>query len=49
MKQIEKNISIHNLSPREKEVYDILSYFNSANKHKMLPIPICIIPKKYKI
>ena len=49
MKQIEKNISIHDLSPREKEVYDILSYFNSANKHKMLPIPICIIPKKYKI
>jgi NAD+ synthase len=49
MKQIEKNINTHYLSPREKEVYDILSYFNSANKHKMLPIPICIIPKKYKI
>ena len=48
MKQIEKKISIHDLKPREKEVYDILNYFNSANKHKMLPIPICIIPKNIK-
>lgn len=29
---------------REKEVFKIYKRFNNANKHKMLPIPICEIP-----
>ena len=29
---------------REKEVFDIYMRFNTSNKHKMIPIPICEIP-----
>ena len=36
-----------NLSKREKEVMDIYKSFNSSNRHKMLPIPVCKIPKDY--
>ena len=31
---------------REKEVFIIFSKFNRANQHKMLPIPVCEIPKR---
>jgi len=31
-------------SGREKEVFKIYKRFNKANKHKMIPIPICEIP-----
>ena len=33
---------------REAEVMEIYLKFNTANKHKMLPIPVCEIPKKVK-
>jgi len=33
---------------RKQEVYKIYKRFNSANKHKMLPIPVCEIPKILK-
>jgi len=33
------------LSPRQKEVLAIYRRFNSANRHKMIPIPVCIIPE----
>jgi len=33
------------LSIRQKEVIEIYKKFNNQNKHKMEPIPICIIPK----
>lgn len=31
-------------SGREKEVFRIFQRFNSANRHKMIPIPVCEIP-----
>ena len=31
---------------RQKEVIEIYRKFHSQNKHKMEPIPVCIIPKK---
>lgn len=31
-------------SGREKEVFEIFKKFNTANRHKMIPIPICEIP-----
>ncbi|MFH6768736.1 NAD(+) synthase [Gaetbulibacter aquiaggeris] len=31
---------------REQEVFQIYKRYNSANKHKMLPIPICKIPNE---
>lgn len=33
------------LSPKQKEVLEIYNKFNTANKHKMLPIPVCIKPE----
>ena len=33
---------------REQEVFIIYKRFNKANKHKMLPIPICEIPNEFK-
>ena len=33
---------------RQKEVFDIYKRFNNANKHKMIPIPVCEIPNKFK-
>lgn len=33
------------LSTREQEVLKIYRNFHAANKHKMLPIPVCEIPK----
>lgn len=32
---------------REKEVFSIFKRYNTANKHKMIPIPICKIPKDF--
>jgi NAD+ synthase len=33
---------------RQQEVFKIYKRFNTANKHKMIPIPICEIPKELK-
>lgn len=46
MKDVGKNID--NFKGREKEVFKIFIRLNSANQHKMNPIPICSIPSKYK-
>jgi NAD+ synthase len=36
------------LTVREKEVLRIYQGFHSANKHKMEPIPVCLIPRELK-
>lgn len=36
------------LSDRQKEVLKIYDSFHLANKHKMVPIPICEIPEEFK-
>lgn len=36
------------LTGRQKKVIDIFVKFNSANRHKMEPIPVCRIPKVLK-
>ena len=33
---------------REQQVFDIYSKLNQSNKHKMIPIPVCEIPKELK-
>lgn len=38
-----------NLSDRQKEVLSIYRRYNNVNKHKMLPIPICEIPKQLNV
>jgi len=35
------------LNPRQKMVMDIYLKRHKANKHKMDPIPVCLIPKGY--
>ena len=36
------------LNDRQKEVIVIYNNFNRANKHKMIPIPVCKIPEELK-
>lgn len=36
--------TIEDFEGREAEVFEIYKRFNNANKHKMIPIPICEIP-----
>ena len=33
---------------REKEIFQIYKRFNTVNRHKMLPIPVCEIPENLK-
>ncbi|QQX75382.1 MULTISPECIES: NAD(+) synthase [Aequorivita] len=48
MRMDEKGKSSSDFSEREKVVFDIYKRLNKANQHKMLPIPICEIPKEFK-
>ncbi|PKP12846.1 MAG: NAD(+) synthase [Bacteroidetes bacterium HGW-Bacteroidetes-3] len=49
MKQVETGKKITDFEGREKVVIDIYTKRNRANKHKMIPIPICEIPENLKI
>lgn len=44
MKMDEAGKTASDFSNRELEVFQIYKRFNSSNKHKMIPIPICDIP-----
>ena len=46
MKENGKNTA--DFEGRKREVFEIFSRYNSSNKHKMNPIPICEIPNKLK-
>ena len=48
MEQQEAGKSPKDFSGREAEVMTIYNRFNTANKHKMLPIPVCEIPVDLK-
>ena len=48
MKMDGKGKTIEDFSDREKEVFAIYKRYNTANKHKMIPIPICEIPSALK-
>ena len=48
MLECEKENPTLNYSERETEVLKIYHKLNSSNKHKMVPIPICIIPIELK-
>lgn len=48
MNEVDKGKSVADFKGREKRVMEIYMYRNMANKHKMDPIPICIIPKGLK-
>ncbi|MFK7811857.1 MAG: NAD(+) synthase [Maribacter sp.] len=44
MKMDDLGKKLDDFEDREKEVFQIFKRFNSANQHKMIPIPICKIP-----
>ena len=44
MKMDDEGKTAHDFSDREQKVFKIYKRFNTANKHKMIPIPICEIP-----
>ncbi|HET8735606.1 MAG TPA: NAD(+) synthase [Pricia sp.] len=46
MTMLSEGKSEADFSGREKVVYQIFKRFNSANRHKMIPIPVCEIPKE---
>ena len=48
MNEFDNGKSESDFHGREKEVFNILKSFNIANKHKMVPIPICEIPENLK-
>jgi len=43
----EQGKKIEDFTGREAEVYKIYDRLNNANKHKMNPIPVCVIPNSY--
>ncbi|MCB4800219.1 NAD(+) synthase [Neotamlana laminarinivorans] len=48
MKMSDEGKTSKDFSGRELEVFNIYKRFNTANKHKMIPIPVCEIPTSYK-
>ena len=48
MNYAQKKNSSKKISERQKEVLKIYNRFNTSNKHKMLPIPVCMIPPNLK-
>ncbi len=49
MQMDDEGKTIDDFSDRQKEVFSIYKRFNSANKHKMIPIPICEVPDLLKV
>ena len=45
MLMFEKGKTVDDFKGRQKRVFSIFKQRNTANKHKMIPIPICKIPK----
>lgn len=45
MQMLEEGKTIDGFSGRQLDVFKIFKRFNTANKHKMTPIPICEIPR----
>ena len=48
MQMDDQGKTAEDFSDREKVVFEIYKKLNSANQHKMIPIPVCEIPKALK-
>ncbi len=48
MKMSEQGKTLEDFEGRQQTVFSIFKQRNAANKHKMLPIPVCEIPKDLK-
>lgn len=40
--------TIGNFEGRQRDVFQIFTRYNTSNRHKMIPIPVCEIPKNLK-
>lgn len=49
MKMDDEGKTVEDFSDRQKEVFKIYKRYNTANKHKMIPIPICEVPDSLKV
>ena len=47
MEAHKNKLSKSNFTQREMEVFNIYLAFNKKNKHKMNPIPVCLIPENF--
>ncbi len=48
MEMSDQGKTSNDFSGREKTVFDIYKRYNTSNKHKMIPIPVCEIPAQLK-
>ena len=48
MKQQENGKNVADFTDREKTVFTIYEKHHTMNKHKMVPIPVCVIPQHLK-
>jgi len=48
MRQVENGKIAKDFSAREKEVFELYIKLHRANRHKMIPIPVCEIPDSIK-
>ena len=48
MKMKDEGKTSEDFEGRQRKAFEIFSHYNTSNKHKMVPIPICEIPKKLK-
>ncbi|GAA3780834.1 NAD(+) synthase [Corallibacter vietnamensis] len=48
MKMDDEGKTANDFTGRKQEVFTIYKRFNNANKHKMIPIPICEVPTNLK-
>jgi len=48
MQMADEGRNSEDFSAREKEVFSIYKRYNSSNKHKMIAIPVCEIPKSLR-
>ena len=49
MNMLEKGIEPDTFEKELKRIYDIYIKYHKTNKHKMIDIPVCKIPEKYKL
>jgi NAD+ synthase len=38
-----------NITDQQKKILEVYRKFNRANRHKMEPIPVCVIPEGLKL
>jgi NAD+ synthase len=48
MRMKDEGRTLEDFTGRDKEVFAIFTRFNTMNRHKMDPIPVCIIPESLK-